>query len=108
MKKLTAILIIVAICFSAIQVFALTEEQKAEQRRQQRAAQRAYEASARTHDEVARQAAEIQLESGTMEDFRFYLSDIVGNFAEIAQRFLGEPITNVAFVDQTDLPWYER
>ena len=61
-----------------------------------------------TADEVARQAVEIQLEPGNMKDFRFYLSDIVGNFAEIAQRFLGEPITNVEFVDQTDLPWYER
>jgi glutamate racemase len=61
-----------------------------------------------TAREVARLAEGIQLEHGTMMDHRFYLSDVVGNFADIARRFLGEPLEHVEFVDQTDLPWYER
>ena len=56
MKKLTIILILGVFAFYATSAFALTAAQRAEQRRQQQAAQRAYQASARTHNEVADRA----------------------------------------------------
>ncbi len=56
MKKLNIILILVVFVFYTTAAFALTAEQRAEQRRQQQAARRAYEASARTHNEVADKA----------------------------------------------------
>ncbi|MGB2599718.1 MAG: hypothetical protein WBB86_01050 [Candidatus Omnitrophota bacterium] len=56
MKKLTTLLILTALVFYAASAFALTDRQRAEQRRQQQAAKRAYEASSRAHNEVADRA----------------------------------------------------
>ncbi|NQT33072.1 MAG: hypothetical protein HQ594_05310 [Candidatus Omnitrophica bacterium] len=55
MKKIIT-LFIIAVLLVSTTAFALTEAQRAEQRRQQQAAQRAYQASADTHNEVATQA----------------------------------------------------
>jgi len=39
---------------------------------------------------------------------RFFLSDIPVHFREIGGRFLGEPIQDLAWIEQADIPWYER
>jgi len=39
---------------------------------------------------------------------RFYLSDIPAQFSRVGGRFLGQPILEVEWVDQSDLPWFER
>jgi glutamate racemase len=41
-------------------------------------------------------------------DRRFFLSDVPARFAEIGGRFLGTPIDDLTWVEQSDLPWYER
>ena len=56
MKKLVVVVLVMAVVFSATAAFALTDAQRAEQKRQQQAAQRAYQASADTYNDVARQA----------------------------------------------------
>jgi len=53
MKKLITIIILCAIVFYAVNALALTDAQRAEQRRQQQAAQRAYQASGNTYNEVS-------------------------------------------------------
>jgi glutamate racemase len=39
---------------------------------------------------------------------RFYLSDIPAQFRVVGGRFLGQEISEVERVDQSDLPWFER
>lgn len=39
---------------------------------------------------------------------RFYVSDIPAQFSQVGGRFLGMPIMQVEWVDQSDLPWFER
>ena len=41
-------------------------------------------------------------------DHRFFLSDVPVRFREVGGRFLGEPIEDLSWVEQSDLPWYER
>ncbi|MBM3286049.1 MAG: glutamate racemase [Candidatus Eisenbacteria bacterium] len=38
----------------------------------------------------------------------FFLSDVPVRFREIGGRFLGEPIDDLAWIEQSDIPWYER
>jgi glutamate racemase len=38
----------------------------------------------------------------------FFLSDVPVRFREIGGRFLGEPIEDLTWVEQSDVPWYER
>ncbi|MDM7914520.1 MAG: aspartate/glutamate racemase family protein, partial [Candidatus Eisenbacteria bacterium] len=38
----------------------------------------------------------------------FYLSDVPLRFQQIGERFLGEPIENLHWIEQSDIPWYER
>ncbi len=46
-------------------------------------------------------------EPGTGER-RFFLSDVPARFAETGGRFLGTAIDDLTWVEQSDLPWYER
>ena len=39
---------------------------------------------------------------------RFFLSDVPVRFREIGGRFLGEPIEDLTWIEQSDIPWYER
>lgn len=39
---------------------------------------------------------------------RFFVSDIPAQFSQVGGRFLGRPILEVEWVDQSDLPWFER
>ncbi len=39
---------------------------------------------------------------------RFFLSDIPLRFREVGSRFLGEGIEEIQWIEQSDLPWYER
>lgn len=39
---------------------------------------------------------------------RFYVSDIPARFSHVGSRFLGRPILEVEWIDQSDLPWFER
>jgi glutamate racemase len=39
---------------------------------------------------------------------RFFLSDVPVRFGEIGGRFLGEPIQDLTWIEQSDIPWYER
>lgn len=41
-------------------------------------------------------------------DRRFFVSDIPAQFSQVGGRFLGEPILQVEWVDQSELPWFER
>lgn len=41
-------------------------------------------------------------------DRRFFLSDVPARFSEIGGRFLGTPIEDLTWIEQSDLPWYER
>ncbi len=41
-------------------------------------------------------------------EHRFYVSDQRLDFERVARGFLGRPLPPTAFVDQTDLPWFER
>jgi glutamate racemase len=43
-----------------------------------------------------------------MGEHRFFLSDVPVRFREIGGRFLGEPIEDLTWVEQSDIPWYER
>jgi glutamate racemase len=45
---------------------------------------------------------------GESGDHRFYVSDIPAQFSTVGGRFLGQPILQVEWVDQSDLPWFER
>ncbi|MBD3235847.1 MAG: glutamate racemase [Candidatus Eisenbacteria bacterium] len=46
--------------------------------------------------------------SATGGSCRVFVSDRPRRFSEIGAAFLGEPLTSVSLVDQSDLPWYER
>jgi glutamate racemase len=50
----------------------------------------------------------IRVEGSGDGDCRFFLSDIPLRFREIGGRFLGEEIENLTWVEQSDIPWYER
>ena len=39
---------------------------------------------------------------------RFFLSDVPVRFREIGGRFLGEPIEDLTWIEQSEIPWYER
>lgn len=39
---------------------------------------------------------------------RFFLSDVPVRFREVGGRFLGEPIDDLTWVEQSEIPWYER
>ena len=39
---------------------------------------------------------------------RFFVSDIPAQFSQVGGRFLGRPILEVEWGDQSDLPWFER
>jgi glutamate racemase len=39
---------------------------------------------------------------------RFFLSDVPVRFREVGGRFLGEPIEDLTWVEQSEIPWYER
>lgn len=39
---------------------------------------------------------------------RFFLSDVPVRFREIGGRFLGETIEDLTWVEQSEIPWYER
>ena len=47
-------------------------------------------------------------DSGRPGGRRFFLSDIPVRFREIGGRFLGEEIESLTWVEQSDVPWYER
>jgi len=38
----------------------------------------------------------------------FYVSDVPAQFRVVGERFLGEAIESLVWIDQNDLPWYER
>lgn len=38
----------------------------------------------------------------------FYVSDVPAQFRTVGERFLGQPIETLRWIDQDDLPWYER
>jgi glutamate racemase len=38
----------------------------------------------------------------------FFVSDVPAQFRTVGERFLGQPIETLHWVDQDDLPWYER
>ncbi len=61
--------------------------------------------------EVAREVADhlSPAAAGTSSPVRrFFVSDIPARFRDVGGRFLGQPLADVAIVDQTDLPWFER
>ena len=39
---------------------------------------------------------------------KFFVSDIPAQFSQVGGRFLGHPIDEVEWVDQSEMPWYER
>ena len=45
---------------------------------------------------------------GEQGDRRFFVSDIPAQFSQVGGRFLGQSIAQVEWVDQSDLPWFER
>ncbi len=45
---------------------------------------------------------------GAPGERRFFLSDVPVRFREIGGRFLGEDIADLTWVEQSDIPWYER
>lgn len=38
----------------------------------------------------------------------YFVSDVPAQFREVGERFLGKPIDSLVWVDQNDVPWYER
>jgi glutamate racemase len=48
------------------------------------------------------------VEDGRDPGHRFYVSDQRLDFERVATGFLGRPLPPTAFIDQTDLPWFER
>ncbi len=38
----------------------------------------------------------------------YYVSDVPGQFRQVGERFLGHGLEPLVWVDQNDLPWYER
>jgi glutamate racemase len=57
-------------------------------------------------DELSRR--ELLRPGGEAGDYRFFVSDIPAQFSAVGGRFLGQPIRQVEWVDQSDLPWFER
>ncbi len=45
---------------------------------------------------------------GAKGNRRFFLSDVPLRFREVGGRFLGEPIEDLTWVEQSEIPWYER
>jgi len=58
-------------------------------------------------EEVGRVLGE-SADAGGGETHRFFVSDQVDRFETEMRRFLGEAPGEVALVDQTDVPWYDR
>jgi len=71
-KAIILMTVSVMMLSSTVAFGALTEAQKAEQRKQQAAAQRAYEASASTYDEVAREATQAKKVAENVRDGAVY------------------------------------
>ena len=57
MKRLITVIILFTVISCSVNALALTDAQRAEQRRQQQAAQRAYQESANTYNEVSTTAS---------------------------------------------------
>jgi len=67
---------------------------------------------ARPSGTAARQAADAAAmpAGGAREEGsrRFFVSDVPAQFSAVGGRFLGTPILEVEWIDQGDLPWFER
>jgi glutamate racemase len=50
----------------------------------------------------------LQRQERTQGYRRFFLSDVPVRFREIGGRFLGEPIADLTWIEQSEIPWYER
>ena len=67
-----------------------------------------------TAEETTRQVARELEQRGLARASRgapqhaFFVSDIPAQFEEVGSRFLGRPIGLPVWVDQNDLPWYDR
>jgi glutamate racemase len=63
-----------------------------------------------TVEEVRRRLESLDLlrESREAGSRRFFLSDVPVRFREVGERFLGESITHLTWIDQSEVPWYER
>jgi glutamate racemase len=67
-----------------------------------------------TAEETVRQVREqllqldLLLPEGDVGRRRFFVSDIPAQFSQVGGRFLGQPLLEVEWVDQSDLPWFER
>lgn len=48
------------------------------------------------------------LAAGSPVTHEFYVSDVPAQFRAVGERFLGQPIETLRWVEQDDLPWYER
>ncbi len=68
------------------------------------------EPAVETSTEVATVLAGLGLTApaGRAGTARYFVSDIPAQFREVGNRFLGSPMDQVEWVDQNDLPWYER
>lgn len=53
-------------------------------------------------------ALELRRASAERGERHFFLSDIPLRFREVGGRFLGEGIEDLKWIEQSDLPWYER
>jgi glutamate racemase len=51
---------------------------------------------------------ELLREEGEVGKRRFFVSDVPARFSQIGGRFLGDSLLEVEWVDQSDLPWFER
>ena len=38
----------------------------------------------------------------------YFVSDVPAEFRKVGERFLGRELESLVWVDQDDLPWYER
>lgn len=63
-----------------------------------------------TVSEVGERLAELGLrrEGPDHGNRSFFLSDVPARFSEIGGRFLGTSIEHLSWIEQSDLPWYER
>jgi glutamate racemase len=71
---------------------------------------RLVDTAASTVRSVADRLGELKLlrEGAGQGSRRFFLSDVPVRFREIGGRFLGEAIEDLTWIEQSEIPWYER